>query len=719
MKKYILIGVMAGMACSLAQAGADPDMTVDDGSTLVLNKEGWSRVNVYVGTSVDGNHLELKSGSMTCENAVIGDDSSGNSLRVGGSNTVWNSTQRIYAGGYGSDNALRVEDGASVTADYGLVGYGTSSSSNSITVTGAGSTWTSRWLDVGFDGSGNELAVLDGGSAAVEWLAIGLNAGASGNVVRVSGLGSMLTCSNQLDVGYNGSGNLLLVEQGGVLEVGSRLNVLSGNTLDIGSSGSVHAGSYYQSSDAFLQFGISTNTQGAPVAGRLEVDGSAAFEAGAVLLCYSEIGALEFGSAVTNCLVSAGTLEVDGVVNPTDLSALTLGNSLLDAEWVAADNSLFAILGRKQLADAAGMDIDDGSSAYRVVQQIDLISGSGGSAFDGMLETLDKSGMDAAELAAALLQEFDYRPSARLHGQIISSAFGSVRNRQVSGVDGAAPAGTAGPSEDAYNMRGWISGFGAWAERSAESGFSAYDQDVWGTLIGCDRLAGAARVGVAGGYAASNVDQDSGGTSEADTALALLYAEIDQPVWSADFNLGYGISEVSSRAGSLTGSSAEYHVHQLGFYAGGRRRIGEGRRIVLVPGAAVSGGYYNQASHTDRGAGRPDILVENYETWSGQSELSCALESPLVFRRSVVTPRVLVGWVHEFNADSDRMDYSIAGVDGSYTFLLQAPVEDLFRLGTSLDARLGERIEIELGLTGYVGEHYESIAANARLGILF
>lgn len=144
---------------------------------------------------------------------------------------------------------LTINAGGIVTSTTGYIGN-SSGSTGTVSVTGAGSTWNSGGLYVGYEGTGT-LNVEDG--AAYEsnnGLSVGYSANAVGTVT-VSGAGSLLDVGSGAIVGLNGNGtlnvengatfnaqSLVISEDGGV----GIVTVSGGSTA---ATGSVYLGEYH------------------------------------------------------------------------------------------------------------------------------------------------------------------------------------------------------------------------------------------------------------------------------------------------------------------------------------------------------------------------------------------------------------------------------------------------------------------------------------------
>ncbi len=107
---------------------------------------------------------------------------------------------------YVRSGGLQVSGGGTLSNVNGVVGPDAGDRAT-LTVTGAGSTWTnSDSLSVGYDGTGT-LNVTNGGTVLSNTGALGISSGAVGNVL-VSGIGSSWQSSGRISLGQGGTGNL-------------------------------------------------------------------------------------------------------------------------------------------------------------------------------------------------------------------------------------------------------------------------------------------------------------------------------------------------------------------------------------------------------------------------------------------------------------------------------------------------------------------------------
>jgi T5SS/PEP-CTERM-associated repeat protein/autotransporter-associated beta strand protein len=166
--------------------------------------------------------ITISSGTNDYYNIVLGGNvgDANNSVSVTNAGTVVNAANYVLVGQNGSSNTMTVSGGASVADQaFSVVGLNATASGNSLRVTGTGSTWSSGGLVIGDSGSGNSMSVEAGGGvvSAGSGVALGYNVGSSGNSLLVDGSGSTLTSVSDLIVGFGGSGNSVVVSNGGTL----------------------------------------------------------------------------------------------------------------------------------------------------------------------------------------------------------------------------------------------------------------------------------------------------------------------------------------------------------------------------------------------------------------------------------------------------------------------------------------------------------------------
>jgi T5SS/PEP-CTERM-associated repeat protein len=238
------------MGASAASSSNNTVTVTGTGSALTNNSD------LYVGYFGKANRMTISAGgAVHDETGYVGDgaSSSSNVVIITGPGSVWS---HDYAGRAGNGlmvfgesstgNQMTTTNGGAVYSSNIIIGNATASSSNVVTVTGAGSVWNitpgsgSGDLEVGLGGPGNQLTISDG--AAVH-ATHGIMGGTSkNNVVTVTGTGSVWDSMIDLTVGSDGVTNTLTIGPGGTVVAtttyvsylagaGNRINIEGGSLV--------------------------------------------------------------------------------------------------------------------------------------------------------------------------------------------------------------------------------------------------------------------------------------------------------------------------------------------------------------------------------------------------------------------------------------------------------------------------------------------------------
>jgi len=199
---------------------------VNDGATNTLsNVTNTFTGDVTVGTNGSFTLLVLSDNALLTNsaNGLIGRNNTANSneVRLVSPSARWFMGGALIVGTNGAANRLVVSNGATVLAGSSSTlghggGFGGNANSNSATVSGPGSLWSSRLdLIVGELGSANRLDVNSSGWVVNSNAFVGRSIFSPSNTVLVTGSGSLWSNRADLSLGGSGSGNLLVVSNGG------------------------------------------------------------------------------------------------------------------------------------------------------------------------------------------------------------------------------------------------------------------------------------------------------------------------------------------------------------------------------------------------------------------------------------------------------------------------------------------------------------------------
>ena len=273
----------------------------------------------------------------------------GNNLTVVNTNTLVTNSGVLVVGASGRSNSMVISNGGTVRNATAIIGSNAVSSNNAVLVTGGSSLWTnSGSITVGSGGSGNSLVISNGGKVASLLAYIG-STGASNNSVLVTGTGSLWTNSvssitNIVYVGYYGAGSSLTVADGGTV-VASGIGIgtfsLSGSTP---ASGTLNIGRFGTNDTAgsiiapTITFGTTNTNQfvGSGIGGAINFNQS---DATTITSVISGVGAIN--------QLGAGTTTLTGSNSYTGTTTISAGTLLFsnatslyrgsNANWTAAN----------------------------------------------------------------------------------------------------------------------------------------------------------------------------------------------------------------------------------------------------------------------------------------------------------------------------------------------------------------------------------------------
>ena len=252
--------------------------------------------------------------------------STGN-VTITGSGSQWINASNINVGSEGSGTLLVENGGIAIAGNDGIIGY-RASSTGAVTITGPGSQWNiMAGIATGFQGNGT-LNIVDGGLVSVMKNSyIGLYPTGVG-VVTVSGTGSQWHNANNLTVGGDGDGTLLIENSGLV----SARQIFGQGTLSL-DNGTLQARASNANFISFTGAGVFELLAGG---GTIDSNG---FDIGANSVI-SGIGSLTKTGMGTLTLDSVNTYTGDTLINQGTLAVTATGNIAASHVFVATTGTL-------------------------------------------------------------------------------------------------------------------------------------------------------------------------------------------------------------------------------------------------------------------------------------------------------------------------------------------------------------------------------------------
>ncbi|WP_218511708.1 autotransporter outer membrane beta-barrel domain-containing protein [Variovorax sp. dw_308] len=238
--------------------------TVTPNSTEISSLGAQAR-NLDIGPLATGRLLIQTGGTLADSFGAIGNLTGGaGTVTVTGVGSSWSNAGGVVLGGQGTATLL-IQDGGAMQSANASIGLG-SGSAGMVTVTGAGSNWTngiSGGLNIGSSGTGS-LTIANGGvvtNISANFAAnVGANAGSRGTVT-VTGAGSTWTNVPGVNVGNRGTGTLTIAD-GGVVNgpVVIASNPGGTGTLNIGAGAGEPAAAPGTLTARSIEFGAGTGT---------------------------------------------------------------------------------------------------------------------------------------------------------------------------------------------------------------------------------------------------------------------------------------------------------------------------------------------------------------------------------------------------------------------------------------------------------------------------
>ncbi|MDF7824280.1 autotransporter outer membrane beta-barrel domain-containing protein [Pontiellaceae bacterium B12227] len=288
------------------------------------------------------------------------------------------------------------------------------------------------------------------------------------------------------------------------------------------------------------------------------------------------------------------------------------------------------------------------------------------------------------------VSESSFQLSKRLNEQIAARG---TEFRSLNGFASSEPkftrnqsAGVAGPVNELdseQTMQGWVRAYGGKGSKDATDKFADYDSSSWGSVIGVDKSFGNLLIGLAGGYARTDLDAGVAYQADVDTYYGSLYSTVggDSFFFDLAFTYGWASTDEENEVSAASFDSALFSA-----YAGAGYVFDLGDAVALTPEVSLLASYYDQEQYNREG-----ILgtgtVKEYDSTSCQGAIGATLATQhqleWLNRGIAYTPQVRAHYIHEFNADPENFTYVIGGTTSS--FAVHPRDEHLLRLGFGFD----------------------------------
>lgn len=550
------------------------------------------------------------------------------------------------------------------------------------------------WVVTVADGS--SLGTTAGVSAATAG-AGGANAGTLTYAGDTTVAGDLGTAANQLlAINFNGSGKTATLSSAADILGATTITVGSGATMRFGANTTVtgalvttaaagttmNIGSYTVTQTGATTFGAASTlgvTQtGTSTIGNIQSSGNATI--GAMTVDVNVAGTPVSGTALT--VFNGGAAGTNGAtITVTDNSArytftganatgdITVTPTLVSAAstTTSTNSANVATVLNGTTATASG-DFATVQSALSVL--------SSNEALDGAYNQLDPvvdTGATVATVSAG------------------NQAMGAL-TQHLSDARGVA-SGENGIStgDDWKDMALWAKGFGNFSEQDERSGIQGFDAWTAGAAIGFDEMFNEnLRLGIAGGYAFSNVDSEDVNNAETDidSIQGTIYGSHTQGPWYIDAAFSFAYNMYDATRDIVFGTvnrkaDADFDGQQYITYVGGGYEIQhEGWEI--TPMASLQWTHLNLEDYTETGANSLNLIVEEQDYDVLQSGLGAKIAYPMQVDSGVFTPAISAKWLYDFIGDEVQTTSTFTGGGASFTTQGYDPAQHSFDLGVEL-----------------------------------
>lgn len=736
---------------------------MNDGFTVILNNRlnttltsKWDTASnvLLVGDTVGANKLILRDGakSSTTTDACIGQNSNQNTIEATGSNSTLTVGGDVFVGKTGSDNKLNLSDGGQAIIGGDLrMGRLSSANRNEVNVSGTNANLTvTGTIIVGEDGNSNTLSLSDDAEATAFNLLIGKTGG--DNDLKIES-GAELILTGNAYMGTNSANNTLVVTGtnsflsiGGSFYMGNltETNSLNENTFSVfdmaratiasslivsnGSIVKIEAGSqisvggdYWQDETSQLTLSASTNSIGMT---NLAVVGEAHFATNTTITVYDDgTSTNEFEqTAVSSSGLYFGTnTATTAMLN--DTNSINFINHLLNIAGIVTNDNIVLTIERLSIASQSELE---GTYLEPLADEIDGMALNGTNNAIAMRNILGTTMDSDSERNAAMRNYYGEKESSSRAHNMINRGMQSVAEQMTLRSDdtrarlgATSPSGAAGPHQSDQVLQGWIAGYGTKGTQNSGDGFDGFDADASGFLIGADfTVAENILLGICGGRGTATIDRDNAANSDTETTYGAAYASIGTKAWFADASFIYGGSDIDTSLGTTFDTTAKYDAQNIGFYLGGGKEI-VSDYLVITPQASLLINYYLQDNYNESTTNAVGRAVDRFDALYAQSSFGCSLGWYASLGEVTFTPEVRIHWLHEFNAREEELDYSLIGGTGSYNMILQAPEEDILKLGAGVGAKFGEFLELRADVDARYSANYSDATLRGSLRYQF
>ncbi|UDL92722.1 autotransporter domain-containing protein [Mesorhizobium sp. PAMC28654] len=504
----------------------------------------------------------------------------------------------------------------------------------------------------------------------------------------------------------------ITVRSGGTLTGNGTLvgAVTNSGTVRVSSGALAVTGSFTSQAGSTLAIGLTPATNAA-----LDVSGTATLNGGTVAV---QAGSGTYAPSTMYTILTAaegrsGTF--DGVTSNFAFLNPTLTYGANNVYLTLVRNSIdFGAIGGTPNQRSAGGGVESlgfGTPIYETVALLDINGAR--SAFDQL------SGEIHASIKGGLLDDSHFVRDAIVSR--LDAAFGGIASTSVP-VMAYGEGGPQMATADTDRFGVWSQGLGSWASHDSDGNAAALDRSTAGLLMGADGMAGAWRLGVAGGYSRSSFDVDDRRSSgDSDNYHLGLYGGTNWGAIAFRTGAAYAWHRIStSRSVSFSGFTDQLSAD---YDAGTAQAFGE----LAYKGDAgpfgfepfVNLAYVNL--HTDgfvEKGGTAALTSASSSTDATFTTLGVRISSGFTMGGVEATARGMLGWRHAFGDVTPLSTLALTGGD-AFTIAGAPIVRDAALVELGMDVRLASNATLGLSYAGQFGADVHDNGFKAKFGLSF
>ncbi|HEY6517823.1 MAG TPA: autotransporter domain-containing protein [Roseiarcus sp.] len=331
--------------------------------------------------------------------------------------------------------------------------------------------------------------------------------------------------------------------------------------------------------------------------------------------------------------------------------------------------------------------------------------------------------------------------SGEVHASAVGAAFDDTRlpreavlDRLAESYDAPSPSSaktvqTYGFSTPTHVYSAWAQGFDSWGHLGGNGNSATVGNNIGGFILGADAtLYGRYRLGVAGGYANSNIsDPSRGSTGNISAAYVGLYggASFDalQLRGGAFYaNNHYGLDRIVSFPGFYQWAGSGYGGDTAEVFGEAGWRVAIAAPFVsaaaVEPFLGVAGVDLHTASFTET-PGPASLIGGSENAGYGISTLGLRSEATMVVAWPM-TLNAMIGWQHVYGGPTPNGTFAFASAPLTPMSIAGAPIaRDALALEFGLDRRLTSNVKLSVYYSGLLSSSTSDNAIKAKLEATF